>query len=373
MLGTGTSSSYKSSGGTKAQDDYLKSEWQKSQDVNHQYGNATPTSPSGYGPIFAYNSAQQSKASSPVPLPFNPTPPAFIQDPRAILAQQLQDTYMANAATMFAGLDAQKDRLAQHQAELEGAYGARAGAASQGAALANRGVDLDEEKLGVDRKATERQNPYLDELFGLRTGQRNSRNDYLKTLEGLSEREMAAKLFGADAIQEFGLGSADLQQKQLTRKQRSDAAAAGSTVTQGNREALSDIDLEHALTTTKVKKDRELAGKTAQLERERDAAGIKAQWDDNYWSQQLDAATTKEEKAKVGDRLSMLDIAAKELGLKREQIANQLSQTLASMNLDKVTSVGQLLDAMVSNDQKRAEAAWQIFQQAQTDAATLAG
>lgn len=372
MLGT---TNYSSAGQSKTQqqDAYLVGESQKRADVNYQYGNGSPSSPQGYGPIFGYNSAQQSKASSPVPLPFNPTGPSFVMDPRAILAQKLQDTYMANAAVMFAGIDKYGERLQQHQADLEGAYGARAGAASQGAALANRGVDLDEEKLGVDRRSTERQNPLLDELFGLRTGQRNSRNEYIKSLEGLSEREMAAKLFGADAIQEFGLGSADLQQKQMTRKQRSDAAAAGASVTQGNRDALSDIDQEHALTTTKVKKDRELAGKTAQLERDRDAAGLKAQWDDNYWQQQLDAATTKEEKAKVGDRLSMLDIAAKELGLKREQIANQLSQTLASMNLDSVSSVGQLLDAMVSNDQKRADAAWQIFQQAQTDAATLAG
>ena len=295
------------------------------------------------------------------------------EDPVEKLRKQLQEGYTAAAAPMLAGLQNQTDALEQRRRDLEAAYGARAGAAGSGADIANRGVDLDEEKLRLERQGTERQIPFLDQLLGLRSGKRASDRDYLKSLEGLSDQELALKLFGADAQQEFGLASADLAQKTLTRKQRSDATAAGAVVTQGNRDALGDIDTEHATTTKKVRSDRELAGKTAQLERERDAAGIKAQWDDNYWAEEIDKATTAEDKAKITDRLGALDLAAKELGLRREQIANSLAQSLASMGLDKIMSVGSLMDAMMGNDEKAAQAAWDIFQQSVADSRTLAG
>lgn len=275
--------------------------------------------------------------------------PATPQADPADWARRLYDQYMGQAAPVFATYQDQIEEYERQQREIESAAGGAGGAASRGAELQNRGLDLDFEQLGIDRASLGRQTPLLDQLFGLRERSRGSERDYLKSMDQLGEESLVNQLAGAD-----------LTKKSNTRAARSDAVARGATVTQGLRDSLGDIDESYSLTT-----------KQFRLERAREAAGIKAKWDDNYFQGQIDAATTAEEKAKIQDQYKAFDILEKRLNLSREQIANSLSQTLASLNLNKVLSVGQVMSALLSTKEKSAQLAFELLGKAGIDASVL--
>jgi hypothetical protein len=261
----------------------------------------------------------------------------------------LKAIYGANAGQMAVAFAKNQEEADALQAKYDAANAAIGGAASQGANLANRGIDLDFEQLGVDRAALDRQTPLLDTLFGIRNDQRKSEQDYLKTLDELGNKDLANQLAGAD-----------LTQASDTRKQRSSATASGSLVSTGNRAALSDIKTAFGLTTENFKNARA-----------RDAAGIKAKWDDNYFQGEADKAKTAEDRAAIQDQYKSMDILEKRYNLSREQIANSLASTLANLNLNKIMSVGQVLQGLQSNNAQTAQMYYELLSKSLADYETL--
>lgn len=327
---------------TKQQDEYLVGQSQQRQSVTNQYGPSyTPSSPMGYGPIFNYNSQQKYNPQAP-PLPFNPTAgfdPSLLSGLGDLIPT---DPFAEAQRGLMEALFGQQMRRQQQLMDAADAE-ARAGAGASGARIAN-----EREKLGVQRGALDRQLPLIDELFGAREQGRGSSRDYL----GKVSKQSQADYDQAMKVLDDALVSLGADVNVAKGAQQSQATASGAIVTQGNRDALSDIDRKHVEGQKAVENQRFQAGSA----RERERASIDRQWSEIAVQERIDKAQTAEDKAKIYDQYKLLDLMAKDLDISAGQVASQLDAALKK-NKAQWGNLDSLFQAVFSGDPAQVRAA----------------
>lgn len=259
-----------------------------------------PMRPGEQGPLLP---GQQRQAGPPSPLPpvqLAPKPPQVpgLQAALDAFTGMAQPDY-ANLANQRAGLQRGiGDALASRDMQL------RFGREDYANQMARNGLGV--QGLGVDRAAAQRAGVNVDALMAL-AGQ-------------MLQNQLGSTRLGADI---------------RTRGQKSDATARGAFVTQGNRDALSDISKQLGFDEGRL----------------------------NIGYQQ-DMIGLKEQKAQAADRNKQLDMKAKELGLQRNELKTALQQGIERLNMGAYVDVNSIMDKLASTDIQERTIAEQIYRQA---------
>lgn len=286
-----------------------------------QYGKPNP----GYGPTY---NAQRDTAN--MLAQFNAPALAQLQSQQSLLGLQM---------------GVQGQQYANQQQQLRDSYGydtARLGLEQQGIgidqAAASRQQDYYNALYGIDREKYQQAMGYTGDLKGF------SREDFQNTLNRLANQASQTR-YNADS------SVMDLQ---------GDLAAAGAFTSAGGRRKRGDIyaardyqltDLARQVQGTDIGFRREQAGfdnTMANLTSDFKAAGL----------------TNAEQQARLGDRLKQLDLQAQGLGISRQELDSRLQTGLTTLNLNNTVSVGQLMDALSSNNAAQAQWANSIVMQA---------
>ena len=313
-------------------------------------GTSQPYKPStGNAPIALPFNPVAGMGNMPIPLPFDPT------------RGQPLGGMMANwdeTGGGFAGSDLLSQIWEMNARRAQEAMAAAGGDLGASAGFQNQRLDLKEKEIGVNRDTLNRQNPLLDELYGLREGQREGSKKYLDTIKGQTQKDFDQAMSYLDEELKFlDIGTASQQ-----RKQRSEATAAGAVVTQGNRDAIGDINNENAQGKARIGNQR--FGETSK--RTRELASIEKQYGDIAFQSKIDKATTAEDKAKVYDQMKLLDLQAEELGISRAEVAQRLSSGMRAVK-SSYNDLDQLLGALTSGDPnmiQQAQDYWNKFYKA---------
>lgn len=242
-------------------------------------------------------------------------------------------------------LGTQGQQYANQQQQLQDSYGydtARLGLEQQG--------------IGIDQAAAQRQQSYYDQLFGVDREKYQQAMGYTGDLKGFSREDFQNTLNRLANQATQTRYTADSNVKDL----QSDLAAAGSFTSAGGRRKRGDIyanrdfqltDLARQVQGTDIGFRRDQAGfdnTMANLTSDFKAAGL----------------TNQEQQARLGDRLQQLDLQAQGLGISRQELDSRLQTGLTTLNLNNTVSVGQLMDAMSSNNAQQQQWANSIVMQA---------
>jgi hypothetical protein len=242
------------------------------------------------------------------------------------------------AAAMRGQYDAQQARIPL----INASYG-------QQASGMTRESDLRRQLLGYDRGNIDIERGGLNRQIG-----------YYGNVQGTKDRQTAAMLGYLDRDYRSGLGGLQVQRnqanlgaEQTTGNLNSDATARGAYTAAGTNTQRTDIQNNLA---------QQIAG--INIEQEKLQTGTERSQSNLLFDQELGRMSTAEQQARLGDRQKTLDNEAAKLGVQGDILGAQLQQGLARLNLDQTMSVGQLMDAMSSNDAQQQALAAQIIQQA---------
>lgn len=275
--------------------------------------------------------AQQT--TSPFTLPFNPSIPFDLGSQLGSLIQ-LDPQAEADRNMRNALWDAQLRRS-------RSMAGADAGSLRAGYDADMARLGLRDQEIGIKREGLNRQNPLIDVLFGGREGQRSNAETYLGKIKVQSQADYDQAMKWLDEE----IKAVDNKTASDTRTQRSAATAAGAVVTQGNRDALSDIDFANKFGKGKIENER--IGAKSSLTRE--MASIEKQYSDVGFQRRMDEAQTAEDRIKIFDQMRLLDLEAEEVGITRTELAAKLSSGLGKIN-SSYSDLDQLLSAAMSGD-----------------------
>jgi hypothetical protein len=277
----------------------------------------------------------------------------------------IYNSYAAFGAPALAQLQNQAASLGNQQMQNDARYGLSQQALQSAYGFDRERLGLAQQELGIDRNALMRQQGYYDDLYGIDREKFNQNVGYQNRL-------------GQFNFQSFGVTKADLArqaaqtQADADRQQRglrSDLTAAGAYTSQGGREGRRDIDTARASQLRGI----DLQGQAAQIGFERDQAGIQNTIANLTSDFKASGLTTAEQKARLQDRLSALDLKGRELGVSGRELSSRLEQGLASLNLDQIVSMGQLMDAVTSNNAAQAQWANDVMMKAFEAALSMGG
>lgn len=250
------------------------------------------------------------------------------------------------------------------------AYGAQSGALRQNYNSSVGLNNLAAQATGADRASIGRQRGYLDSMYGVDQAKYGTNVGYQNALKGFAGQAygIAGKTH-TSVLEQLANQLADSQRQAVNEDKgvRSQATAAGAYTAQGTRDDVATVEADRASRQANNAQQRLQEGYSYDqtgVAYRRDLSGIDNTIANMGYDLQASGLSTAEQKAKLGDRMAQLDIQAKTFGLKNDQLESQLSQGLASLNLDQVMSVGQLMDSLNSNDYQKAQLAQQIIGQA---------
>jgi hypothetical protein len=184
--------------------------------------------------------------------------------------------------------------------------------------LANQGIDLKYDNLGIDRRAADRDAAYYQNLLNVLNQQRD--------IVGLNFNNTQQKLQDQAATDVRGANS--------------QATAGGAWLSPGRMNNISDIFKNYNTGLT-----------SAELDRRNAILG--------YNEKEFGLKKSQEE---TGDTKDRLDITAKQYGLDRQQLKNTLDQGLAQLGYGQYMDTAQLLDKVDSSNAQEASVARQILQ-----------
>lgn len=230
--------------------------------------------------------------------------------------------------------DINASRLANQLGYGDAQYGLGVDALNQNTALDRARLGINANDIGIDRESLMRQIGVNDQLHML-----------------------AKQLFGVDAK---GLGlTQDAINSRLGTQNRgfdnqriqamSQRTARGAVGSVGHNRELTNITADQHDAWDAFWRDTSMTN----LDRER--LGIRGKESDINFG---------ENKAKIEDRMKMLNNQAAKLGIDAKQLDANLQQGLARLGVDRLFSANDLFDAMLSNDVERQAIAQQIFRDA---------
>lgn len=249
------------------------------------------------------------------------------------------------------------DRIASNNAAQQLHIGNLGNFARQEYNLGMQGVGLDRDLLGIERGSLTGDRNDINAAYGVTKGKYNTRiaglladaaqlRDIEKRKQGLDQESLAEL-----AYQE------ERQQRQLMGQMGAAGAIGGQgyietgrDIAQGAKQARSDIAEAAAQRNDKLQKEL----------RDIDTNKSLLNWDLRQAG--LDRNT---QLRKIDERQKTLDIQAKKLNLTAQQLSLALNKQLEQLNLQRVISQGQLLDAMNSRDAAVQNAAFQVMNQIQ--------
>lgn len=224
---------------------------------------------------------------------------------------------------------------------------------------------LAQQALGIDGAAIGRQTGYYNNLYGIDREKYQNAIGYQGKLKGFSGEDYRTTLQGLAGQASQARFNADRDVRRLLSGQ----TAAGAYTSEGSREGRTDIntDRDYALGAIDVNR------RQANIGYRKDLAGIDNTIA-NLTSDFKAAGLTKDEQiARLGDRRQQLDIQSQQLGIQSDELSSRLEQGLASLNLNHVSSVGQIMDALSSNNQQQIQWAMNVMQQALGAAGLMGG
>jgi hypothetical protein len=280
----------------------------------------------------------------------------YVNDPFNLALRRNTDFYgIENAA-----FDRNAARLSGQLGQISAGYGQMAGSARTGYGLDMKLIDIARKGQGIDYDAIRRQQEYYRKTFGIQDTGFNEKYAFLGQNRGFARDAFRSQLEGLDAQ--------GLQVGEQTRRSLSaltgDAAARGALVAGGTQEKASDVATDERFARDSLARQRS----DADLAFRKEDAGLKFQQEEVLRDKELNGLNTNEQIARLNDRQRQLDLEAAKLGVQADQLANNLQSTLARLNLDRVTSVGQIMDSLASNDLNRAQMARSIVQQSYQEA-----
>lgn len=194
--------------------------------------------------------------------------------------------------------------------------------AAQQQGLGNRGIDLSQQQLGIQRGALGRQKALLPQYKGLA-------DQALNIEQGALGRQLPLLQNSAQIQQGRWLASAGDLNRGVVRgfqNEWGNSAARGAT-NAGMGDRLGDISYKYARGLQDMKLDQMAymlgyGENVAQLQDDISRLGLKRQQGD---------LTFQDQVAGLGDREAMLDIMSQRLGLNREELAAQTQATLDAL------------------------------------------
>lgn len=271
-------------------------------------------------------------------------------------------------APTFAGIDQHNAWLNTQLLNQPGQTQQNAGFLSQNNALAQQLLGLQGQSNQVDIAGTGRQQDYYNNLFGLdqkstaqNIGYQNALKGFLDQSFGVTtgqHQSVLAQLQNAASQNRFQAGVD-------TRQSNSQSTAAGAFTSQGHRQGLQDIQsqLAYALNNNAQQTKQENLGfDQAGIDLAKNKAGIDNTISNLSTDLERSGLTTQEQIARLNDRRSQLEIQAQTYGVQSDQLAAQLTQGLAKLQLDQMMNTGQLMDALNSNNAQAAQVVNQIIQ-----------
>lgn len=306
--------------------------------------------------------------SSPVPNYGTPSP-SF---------EQVFNQFAGMAAPQFAGIDLQQAQQRNQIAQLQAQFQQQSGFAHQNYGLASRGIALDEAGIGIARGANEQDEEYFNRLGAMLSDNYNRQVGEVGQYNTLFNQDYSGKLGYLTTIEElinsmfnYRETGTKNQFADARRDQESDAIARGAVGSSGHGQRLTSLrdQYEVAMGQLGVGRRQEVAGVKEQR-RGVDQAykegilGIQKQLGDLAYGYNREKLSLWNEQVANDQERAMLDLKAQELGLKRDQLAAQLSQGLQSLGLQNTINVNGLMNAMASGDIQRQILAQQVTQQA---------
>lgn len=270
------------------------------------------------------------------------------------------------------------NRVAQLQS-MPGLYGDQASALRAGTAAQQAQLGLQQRGNAAEAAGLGRQSDYYSRLYGLDQRGTATNIDYQNRLRGfLNQSYGVATGVHGSVLDQLANQAAQARYTagQQGRAADSQATAAGAFTSAGHRQTNKDIaaDLGFNLANNTQQVAQENLGyKQTGIERSKAEAGI----DNTIRGLSLDlersGLTTAEQQARLGDRRVQLGIQSQIYGLQSDQMAASLQQGLAKLNLDQSVSMGQLFDAIQSNNMQSASVARQVIEKALAAAGALQG
>lgn len=217
-------------------------------------------------------------------------------------------------------------------------------------------LGLEQQGLGIDQAAARRQQDYYNALYGIDREKYQQAMGYTGQLKGFSREDFQNSLRRlanqADQTRfQAGANIADLQ---------SDLAAMGSFTSAGGRRKRGEIESNRDFALTDLA--RQVQG--TDIGFRRDQAGFDNTMANLTSDFKASGLTNAEQQARLQDRLGQLDLQAQGLGISRQELDSRLSSGLATLNLNNLVNVGQLMDAMNSNNAQQQAWANSIVMQA---------
>lgn len=280
----------------------------------------------------------------------------YINDPFNVALRRNTNFY----AIENSAFDRNDARLNGQLGQISAGYGQMAGSARTGYGLDMKLIDIARKGQGIDYDAIRRQQQYYRDTFGIQDLGFNEKHAFLGQNRGFARDAFRSQLEALDAQ---GIQVGDQKRRGMSALV-GDAAARGALVAGGTQEKASDLATDEYFARDTLKRQ----GADAELAFKKEDAGLKFQQEEVLRDKELNGLNTNEQIARLNDRQKQLDLEAQKLGVQADQLANNLRSTLARLNLDRVTSVGQIMDSLASNDLARAQMARSIVQQSYQEA-----
>lgn len=306
------------------------------------------------------------------PTTFTPNPNWDTTNPFAVLRNQIGLSpgsidrgalNAMNANSFLGGLglinqaNTAYDRVASNNAAQQLHIGNLGNFARQEYNLGLQGVGLDRELLGIERGSLVGDTNDINAGFGVAKGKHDVRIAGLLA-DAAQLRDIEKRKQGLD---QEALAELAYQEERQQRQLMGQMGAAGAIGGQGFIEAGRDIAAGAKQQRSDIAEG--AAQRNDKLQKElRDIDQNKSLLNWDLWQAGLDRNT---QLRKIDERQKTLDVQAKKLNLTAQQLSLALNKQLEQLNLQRVISQGQLLDAMNSRDAAVQSAAFQVMNQIQ--------
>lgn len=201
----------------------------------------------------------------------------------------------------------------------------------------------------IDEAAIARQMELLATQQGLLGQHYNSQQGTLGTMQSLADQAYQAQLSALNVNKT----QQNLAATQATDLETSNAIARGAAATPGHQRDVGYIasQLANELQLLQIREQEAGIGYEGQK------AQFKQQADDLLFDFNMSNLGINEQRAKLEDRRGALAKEAEIRGLRERELALQLQQGLAQLNLSNVMSVGQIMDGINSNNRQQQQIA----------------
>lgn len=338
------------------------------------YGNqySTPSPNSGMG---GYNQTSgagsgRSTASGGPATTYGAGPPIQHTDSYAGQRQSALNFYAGIYGPEMAQLQNQQAQLGGRIGAINSGYGQQAGALNRGYNADLAGLGLDQRLIDNERGGIGRQIGYYTNVDNIQEQQYLANQALQMQLLGFNADYARTNRagFDQDVLQrDQSLAQNKFAEQRAREQMMSDLAAGGATVSAGARSDSGALktELGFANQTTNREFERAKLGFTDKDTGLRsDKAQIENRQKNLLYDRELGKLSNAEQKARLEERGRALDIESERIGVNKEKLAAGLQQGLAALNMQNIASIGQIMDAMNSNNMQQAALARSIFEQA---------